>query len=485
MVNKMNMRTFATSILPSGGQLAPASIWCRQLLIVFTTSLVLFPAHSSAQFKDRLPRVGVRLGGMLGKTSLADQHTGYFGGAFIRHQLFRNLQGEFDAGFGEIGGALYRTQLIPLEYRLVFVPQASTRWAPHVYVGLGATNYRIEKRPAAATPGANNAGWAGHVPLGVGAQIMLDDLAALELDGGYNVSFTDGLDAIKTGKNDGFWTFELGISILGDRDDLDPDGDGLTTRVEKGIGTDPMNPDTDGDGLNDGDEVLKYHTDPLNPDTDGEGLADGQEVLKYHTDPLKADTDGDGLSDADEVLRYHTDPLRVDTDGDGLSDGDEVMTYSTNPLNVDTDGGTVPDGVEVRRGTNPLDPGDDIPRPMKEELSIEINKPIVLAGVVFKFGSAEISPQSGSILEKAYNTLQQHPAIEVEIHGHTDNIGMPSVNLHISQARAEAVKMYLVRKGIAAGRIVTKGFGSIRPVASNATSAGRQQNRRIEFIRVK
>ena len=422
---------------------------------------------------------------MRGSTTLPNQRWGYFGGAFMRHLLFKSLQGEVDAGFGEIAGDLYRTQLIPLEYRLVFVPQTNAHWAPHLYAGLGATNYRILRRPASATPGANGAGWTAHIPLGVGAQIMLDDLAALELDAGYNVSFTDGLDAVKTGKNDGFWMVELGVSILGDRDDLDPDGDGLTTGMEKSIGTDPLNPDTDGDGLTDGEEVLKYRTEPLNPDTDGDGLTDGEEVLKYHTDPLKADTDGDGLSDGDEVLKYHTDPLRVDTDGDGLSDGDEVMVYGTQPLKVDTDGGGVPDGVEVRRGSNPLDPSDDFPKPKKEELSIEINKPIVLGGVVFKFGSAEITPQSGSILEKAFNTLEQHPAIEVEIHGHTDNVGLPRVNLNLSIARAEAVKMYLVRKGIAPNRIVTRGFGSIRPIAPNTTEEGRQKNRRIEFVRVK
>ncbi len=475
-----------TSMVPPGRQLIPERKRIGRWLLVLIACVGLLTAHSFSQFKDRLPRMGVRIGGLIGKTSLPNQRSGYLGGAFMRHQLFRNLQGEVDAGFGEIRGPTYRTQLIPLEYRLVLVPQTGVHWAPHVYAGLGATNYRIFQMPATATPGAKSAGWAAHIPIGVGAQVMLDDLAALELDGGYNASFSDGLDAVRTGKNDGFWMFELGVSILGDRDDLDPDGDGLTTRFEKGIGTDPLNPDTDGDGLTDGDEVLKYQTDPLNPDTDGDGLTDGDEVLKYRTDPLKADTDGDGLTDGDEVLRYHTDPLKVDTDGDGLSDGDEVMVYSTNPLNVDTDGGTVPDGVEVRRGTNPLDPSDDIPKaPKKEELTIELNKPVILEGVVFKFGSAEITPQSESILEKAYNTLEQHPDIEVEIHGHTDNIGQPRINLNLSKARAEAVKLYLVNKGIAAPRITTKGFGSVRPIASNATSSGRQTNRRIEFIRVK
>lgn len=91
----------------------------------------------------------------------------------------------------------------------------------------------------------------------------------------------------------------------------DDDNDGLTNLEEYQHGTDPHNPDTDGDGLSDGDEVHKYHTDPLNPDTDGDGLTDGEEV-RLGTNPLNPDTDGDGIPDGIEI-KLGTNPLVPDT----------------------------------------------------------------------------------------------------------------------------------------------------------------------------
>ncbi len=81
----------------------------------------------------------------------------------------------------------------------------------------------------------------------------------------------------------------------------DSDHDGLTDIEEKALGTDPNNPDTDGDGISDGDEVKKYKTNPLNPDTDGDGISDYDEIFIYKTNPLSSDTDGDGYRDLDEI----------------------------------------------------------------------------------------------------------------------------------------------------------------------------------------
>ena len=90
------------------------------------------------------------------------------------------------------------------------------------------------------------------------------------------------------------------------------------------------------------------------------------------------------------------------------------MTHKTNPLKVDTDGGTIADGVEVKRGTDPLDPSDDI---------VKIGVPIVLEGITFATNKSNITPESEVVLAKALKTLQTYPEIIVEISGHTDNDG--------------------------------------------------------------
>lgn len=136
----------------------------------------------------------------------------------------------------------------------------------------------------------------------------------------------------------------------------DSDGDGLTDEWEIAMGLDPYAKDTDKDGLTDYEEVYLTLTNPLEPDTDGDGIIDGEddmdgegltnrEELDMGTDPLKSDTDGDNLTDYEEVHDYGTNPLLEDTDGDGLTDYDDVI-LGFSPLLADTDGNGIIDSQE-------------------------------------------------------------------------------------------------------------------------------------------
>jgi outer membrane protein OmpA-like peptidoglycan-associated protein len=240
--------------------------------------------------------------------------------------------------------------------------------------------------------------------------------------------------------------------------------------------TDPLNPDTDGDKLTDGEEVKTHKTDPSKADTDGDGLSDSDEIMTHKTSPLKTDTDGDGLNDGSEVNTYKTNPVKADSDGDTLGDGEEVNRHKTDPLNPDTDGGTVDDGAEVKRETNPLDAEDDV---------VKIGVPVILEGITFATGKADITSESEETLQKALRTLRTYPEIDVEISGHTDDVGSNSSNRRLSQLRAEAVKDWLINHGVESNRLSAMGYGEEQPFVPNDSPENRQKNRRIEFKRIK
>ena len=112
---------------------------------------------------------------------------------------------------------------------------------------------------------------------------------------------------------------------------------------------------------------------------------------------------------------------------------------------------------------------------------LEKGKTVVLKGVNFEFNKATLTNESERILTMAYNALVANPDVRVEISGHTDNVGSEQYNQVLSLKRAQAVKNWLVQKGIASNRMKTVGKGQNEPVASNGTDAGRAENRRIEF----
>ncbi len=103
---------------------------------------------------------------------------------------------------------------------------------------------------------------------------------------------------------------------------------------------------------------------------------------------------------------------------------------------------------------------------------------VMPASALFAFDSATLTPTDDCGLDKIINRLNAEPTEKVRIAGYTDSTGPEAYNMKLSERRAAAVAAYLNANGIAADRISTKGFGEADPVASNATAAGRQQNRR-------
>jgi outer membrane protein OmpA-like peptidoglycan-associated protein len=102
--------------------------------------------------------------------------------------------------------------------------------------------------------------------------------------------------------------------------------------------------------------------------------------------------------------------------------------------------------------------------------------------VLFAIGKADLSAASKANIDKLQALLVKYPDTNIEIQGHTDNTGSKDLNLKLSQKRAEAVKNYLVSKGIDASRFTSKGFGDVDPKYSNDTEEGRSQNRNVQFL---
>lgn len=110
-------------------------------------------------------------------------------------------------------------------------------------------------------------------------------------------------------------------------------------------------------------------------------------------------------------------------------------------------------------------------------------KPLVLKGVQFDTGSAQLRPESLPDLDRVARSLRQNPYVVIGIAGHADSTGPSAFNKRLSMARAGAVRDYLIGKGVPPSRLEIRAYGSRRPIADNDTRVGRAENRRVEMAR--
>jgi outer membrane protein OmpA-like peptidoglycan-associated protein/tetratricopeptide (TPR) repeat protein len=113
--------------------------------------------------------------------------------------------------------------------------------------------------------------------------------------------------------------------------------------------------------------------------------------------------------------------------------------------------------------------------------NIKVGSKIALRNVFFDVGKSTVKDESNTELDRLVKLMKDVPGLKIELSGHTDNTGSESLNRKLSQDRATAVVDYLKAKGIVAARLSAKGYGSSEPIANNASSEGRQENRRTEF----
>jgi OmpA-OmpF porin, OOP family len=316
---------------------------------------------------------------------------------------------------------------------------------PYASAGIGAHMYKIY--------------YGAFVPLGIGLRLNLFDEAGINLSSQYRIPVTR-----ETANYHFYHSFGV-YGIIG----------------QKKVEQKPLPPvpvveppkDTDGDGITDDKDkcpdvagVVKYDGCPV-PDTDKDGINDENDkcptvagLARYQGCPIP-DTDKDGINDEEDkcpnvagVARYQGCPV-PDTDGDGVNDEEDKCPTVA--------------GLVENQGCPAI----------KEEVKKKID--FAAQHVLFATGSYKLLSSSNKGLNDVVKILQDNPDLKLSIDGHTDNTGTPEKNQTLSANRANAVKNYLVSKGVDASRLTAAGHGQDEPIADNKTAAGRQKNRRVEM----
>lgn len=237
-------------------------------------------------------------------------------------------------------------------------------------------------------------------------------------------------------------------------------------------------------------------------DSDGDGVTDARDRCPntVHGTPVDAtgcalDSDRDGVPDKsdrcpDTPAGTAVDAMgcALDSDHDGVPDTLDRCpdTPAGRPVDasgcvLDSDGDGVPDA------------SDRCPRTMAGSrvdasgcllLFEENRKSLILEGVNFANGKSDLTEESKAILDNVAASLAVHDSIRVSVDGHTSSTGRRQLNIRLSHDRAAAVKAYLISRGIAERRLVARGFGPDRPIASNTTAEGQAKNRRTELSKL-
>jgi OOP family OmpA-OmpF porin len=201
----------------------------------------------------------------------------------------------------------------------------------------------------------------------------------------------------------------------------------------------------------------------------------GQGLLGSPCKVPDPDTDGDGVRDSKDKCpgtpagrKVNADGCELDSDGDGLVDGvDKCPSVYAKTA----------DGCPLPVAAPPAPAPAPAPAPVPAKM--------VLEGVNFDYDKATLRPEDLAIIDADAATLEKWGDVKVEVAGHTDSRGSDEYNLNLSQQRAEAVRNYLISKGVAADRLTAKGYGESQPVADNETDEGRLKNRRVELVPLK
>jgi len=397
----------------------------------------------------------------------------------------------------------------------------------YVKAGIGSTTYG-GSCPAVAVPGSGPCGTAATIIAGLGFRVGLGPVVMLRTEGVLNRNVSGQLKFSNFGGN-------LGLSVmLGSRGTVDTDGDGVPDTDDKCPNTPhgavvdkhgcPI--DTDGDGVPDGLDQCpntphgaKVDKVGCPIDSDGDGVPDG--IDKCPDTPVGAkvdaagcpiDSDGDGVPDGidrcpDTPRGATVDALGCpsDSDGDGVLDGLDKCPNTPPGTPVDATGcpigqagaaqkqppAAAPPPAAPPPAAPPPAPKREAPKPQAPTpppAAAEAPKPavsrpraFVLRDNAFAAGSARLRPAARPTLDSVAAALAADPTLRVEIGAHTAPSRSEVDTRGFATLRVEAIRSYLIAKGVRALRLVPKVYGPSQPLTADTSATGRAINRRIEI----
>ena len=370
-----------------------------------------------------------------------ESNLGY--GLFIKKQLAPSFALKLDAHRGQLSGAdkagnAFDTDLnyaVALKgvvnVGTVSFLKREKSLGFFVQAGAGLTGYDLNNNPS------NNTGSRKElfIPVGVGANIKLGEVVALNL--GYDANFLDADNL------DGGW---LNGSSNKDKWSYGYAGLEFTLGAKSKPSLQWSNP------------VALLYDELKDPALrqEVEALKGRLTNVESSVENLKKDSDGDGV--ADHLDKCPNTPAGAKVDGSGCE--------------LDTDGDGVPDWKDdcpTEKGTPELNGC-----PPSDTNTIAEN-------IQFEFNSSVLRTSSYPTLDKVSSMLRADKSKTIQLDGHASAEGTDAYNMQLSIDRANSVKTYLVNSGVDAKRVAIKGYGESRPIASNATEEGRIKNRRVEF----
>lgn len=392
------------------------------------------------------------------------------------------------------------------------------RLRPYAFSGAGLA---IEDRD-----GTSNV----QIPIGLGLNIKVGANSYITMQGEYRESIEKHRDQVQFGIG---WHFQLVPGQKPKELPKDTDGDGILDDADEcpndiGVAATAGCPDKDSDGVADKDDACpevkgtvenKGCPDPATIDTDGDGIVDASDECPEAAGPLALngcpDSDKDGVADKnDECPNLPGSVERKgcpskDSDKDGLVDEKDDCPNIAGLITLkgcpDSDLDGIPDkdddcpneaGSAIAKGCPDAD-GDGVPDandncpnkagPASNKGCPDIKKEdketleFAAKAVQFETGEATLKAESFTILNQIADLLNRYPDYKLEISGHTDDVGHKENNLALSEERAKSCYEYLLSKGVAPSKMSHKGYGELKPIASNKTKEGREKNRRVEF----